>query len=356
MSATKKKLSQLFQYLLFLSVGVGILWSMYQNQSAKYLEECMARGEDLTDCSLLDKILTDFASVDLFWMSIVLVLYMVSNIVRAIRWQMLLKPLGHDVGFGNAFMATMIGYFVNLGLPRSGEFVKSAFLAKYENIEVEKVFGTIVTDRLMDVICLLVVIALAFLTEFDILWNLVAERSIIGQKLEQLASHPLLIILIVLGLLLSGTVAYRFMRKSENRIIQTIRNKIAGLWEGIISIGRLERPFLFIFYSLLIWLCYYLMTYLCFFAFTPTAHLSAGDGLLTFVFGTLGMVFPSPGGMGSYHYLIGEALGILGISSTDAFSFANIIFFSIQIFCNVLLGIASLLIIPLYNAKRKMAH
>jgi len=88
-----------------------------------------------------------------------------------------------------------------------------------------------------------------------------------------------------------------------------------------------------------------------FFSFEPTAHLDAVTGLVTFVFGTLGIVIPTPGGMGSYQYLISEALGLYGIASSDAFSFANILFFSVQLFCNIFLGIITLVVLPIFNAN-----
>ena len=94
------------------------------------------------------------------------------------------------------------------------------------------------------------------------------------------------------------------------------------------------------------------MTYVAFFAFAPTANLSAVAGLVVFVFGTLGVVFPSPGGMGSYHFLIGEGLALYGVNAADGFSFANIVFFSVQIFCNVLFGLVAFIYLPLYNKNK----
>jgi len=109
----------------------------------------------------------------------------------------------------------------------------------------------------------------------------------------------------------------------------------------------------FVFHSILIWFCYFAMTYVIFFAFKPTEHLGPVAGLVVFVFGTLGIVFPSPGGMGSYHFLVEEGLTLYGVGEADAFSFANIMFFSVQLFCNVLFGILALIILPIYNKTEK---
>jgi glycosyltransferase 2 family protein len=126
---------------------------------------------------------------------------------------------------------------------------------------------------------------------------------------------------------------------------------ILGFWQGIKTVRRLERPGLFILHSLNIWLMYYLMTYLCFFAFAPTAGLSAMAALVVFVFGGWGVVIPSPGGMGTYHFLAQTALAMYGVSGDDGFSWANISFFSIQLGCNVLIGGAALIFLPAINRQ-----
>ena len=159
-------------------------------------------------------------------------------------------------------------------------------------------------------------------------------------------------ILVVLGL-----VGLFLLLKFKSRIVSTkiggkIFDIILGLKEGLMSVFKLRQPALFIFHTLFIWYCYFAMTYVVFFAFEPTAHLGPVAGLVIFVFGTLGIVFPSPGGMGSYHYLVGEGLALYGIEQGDAFSFANIIFFSVQLFCNVLFGLIALVLLPIYNDRR----
>jgi len=122
-----------------------------------------------------------------------------------------------------------------------------------------------------------------------------------------------------------------------------------GFKDGISSMKDVKNKPLLVLYTMGIWVMYYLMTYLCFFAFEPTAHLGPIAGLVVFVFGTLGMVFPSPGGMGSYHLLISNALIIFGINGADAFSFSNIVFFAINIFGNIVIGLLFFILLPLIN-------
>jgi len=145
----------------------------------------------------------------------------------------------------------------------------------------------------------------------------------------------------------------RFMQQNtfDNKLLQKVQGLFMGFKDGLLTLTKVKNLPLLILYTIGIWVMYYLMTYLCFFAFKPVAHLSAVAGLVVFVFGTLGMVFPSPGGMGSYHLLISQALVIYGINEADAFSFSNIIFFTINIFGNIIFGLFFYFTLPFYNRK-----
>jgi uncharacterized protein (TIRG00374 family) len=241
----------------------------------------------------------------------------------------------------------VIGYFANLGIPRMGEVVRAGTLAQYEKIGVEKVMGTIVVDRIVDVISILIVTALAVLLEFDTIATFVNENVSFADRLgglQRLALYGVVGMLVVLGLF------YIF----RARLIQTTLFKkfiqlLEGFWEGLRTISKLKRPWLFLVHSLNIWFMYFLMTYMCFFAFEPTSHLPPVVALVVFVFGGWGIVIPSPGGMGTYHFLVQTALQMYGVAGDDAFSFANIAFFSISLGVNVLLGIIGLIILPLIN-------
>ena len=125
--------------------------------------------------------------------------------------------------------------------------------------------------------------------------------------------------------------------------------KLHGFYDGIMSVRRISNIPLFIFHTIAIWFLYYLMQYLAFFSFAPTENLGPVAGLVVFAFGSLGIVVPTPGGMGSFHFLTAEALAIYGIQGADAFTYANIVFFSIQIFANIIFGTISLIVLPMYN-------
>lgn len=261
---------------------------------------------------------------------------------------MLLEPLSHKPKFLNAFSTVTVGYLVNLGIPRSGEFVRAGLLSKYEKMEPEKVMGTIVTSRVIDVICLMLAIALTLLLSFDNFVNYFKKEVDLSGRFGSLFSPLYSTIAVVVFFLFAFLIWKNKEKLFSTTIGQKIKKIILGFWEGILSIKDLKRPGFFIFHTLVIWVCYYLMTYVMFFSFVPTADLAPVCGLVVFVFGTLGIVVPSPGGMGTYQYLISEALMLYGVAYAEAFAFANIMFFSVQIL-NVILGIVAFVFLPIYN-------
>ncbi len=341
-----KKVKQVLQALLFLGIGIVILYLVYRQQNAAYQAQCALDGIASEDCSLILKVWNDFKSVKLVWIAVIIGLFLLSNISRALRWNMLFRPMGYKPSLFNNFLAIMLGYFANLGFPRIGEVVRAGTLSKYEKIPFEKVMGSVVVDRAMDVVCLLLVFCLALITDFDVLWSQIS-KSLSDQGESGITTW----LWISMGIGLISIALLWIFREEVKKlsIYMKVRNKVAGFIEGIRSIGKLKSPILFIAHSLFIWFMFYLMTYLGFFAFAPTEHLSASAGLMVFIFGSLGIVIPSPGGMGTFHFLTGIALSLYGISAADSFSFANILFFSVQIFCNVFFGIIALIGLPLLN-------
>ncbi len=343
----KKQIINIIKFLVFLGIGLGILYLVYQQQSAAYQEECALKGVSPENCSLIQKVANDFREANYFWILLVLLAFTVSNISRAMRWRMLIRPMGYRPRLVNAFLTTVLGYFANLGLPRMGEVVRGATLSQYEKIPLEKVMGTIVVDRIFDVISILLVTGLAFLLEFDTIWQFVEENVAIGEKLGSTTN----LLAILAGTAAAALALIWLFRKplSNTKVFKKIIELARGFWEGIKAVRRLDNTWGFVLHSINIWLMYYLMTYLCFFAFEPTSGLSALAALVVFVFGGWGVVIPSPGGMGTYHFLAQTALAMYGVSGDDGFSWANIAFFSIQLGCNVLIGILALIFLPAIN-------
>ena len=357
MPAFKNIAKNFIQFVLFLGVGVGILYFVFRKQQAAYQAQCAldaANGIEVEHTDLLDKVIYDFSNANFYWIGLVVLLFVISNFSRAARWKMLLKPMGYRPRYINLLFSIFIGYIANLGLPRLGELIRATSLAKVEKVPVEKVVGTIVVDRIVDMISFVLVFAIAMIFESDTLFNYLAEKGNLPGK--ALLTNP---IFWIVGVSALGLVVYLFKNRqkfSHNIIYKKVSNIVKGLVEGIKTISQLDNIPGFLFHSLVIWVMYYLMTYLCFNAFEPTSHLGPQAGLLVFVFASLGMIVPSPGGMGTYHAMVVAGLSLYGINEGDSFSFANIIFFAIQIFGIAILGLLSWILMPIYNRNYVPKH
>ncbi len=323
---------------------------MWQSQGAAYAEDCALRGVAADNCSLFDKLVNDYANANIFWLVIISICFTISQLFRSARWKLMLSPMGYDISHLNSFATLMVGYFANLGVPRIGEFVRAGVISKYENVPVEKAFATIVVERIVDVIMLLIALVLGLIFHYDKLWGYISANL-------SLSTNALLIgmtILVVVGIV--GLMILKKILSLDDNQLHPVAKKIKGLIEGfvdgLLSIKDIPQVGMFIFYSIGIWVMYYLMHYLAFFSFEPTAHLGPLDGLLVFDFGTLGIVFPSPGGMGSYHFMIKEALLLFDVNAVDGFSFAMISFFTLTIFCTILIGLVCLILLPIINQKK----
>ncbi len=351
----------LLKFLLFFGVGFAILYFVYQNQAKAFAAECACTGNCL-HATLWEKVLHDFSGAKIGWLVVVCLCFVVSVLSRAMRWTILIEPMGYKVRTFNTFFATMLGYLINLALPRAGEIAKPAALQQYEKVPLEKLMGTIVVDRIFDVIMLLLVFGLTFLTQFDAIYGFISGENRpaaptcvnASATVEAAATGGFNWWWLIYGFLAVSAiglvlVVWKWQQIKQSALYQRIYLLAVNFGEGIKTVFRLRRPYMFVFHTLLIWAMYFFMTYFCFWAYEPTAHLGADAALLAFVFGGLGILVPSPGGMGTYQIVVMAALLVYGIGSADAFAFANIIFFTINIFGNMFFGLLAYAVMPLYN-------
>jgi len=345
------KLKNLLRIVLFFSIGIIILYLVYHKQQQSYLEECMTQGIASEQCSLIDKLYEDFISARIWPILTMILLFVLSAVSRAFRWQMLLKPLQPNVSFFNSFLSVILGYFANLGLPRLGEIVRAATLSRYEKIPLDKVMGTVLLDRIIDVILMFLITCLSFIFAYKELSNFIAENNSISEKIQNIIQNPYVVggmILVLLG----GMIIILTPQLRQSKYGLRLKYFIKGLIEGIKSIKSIEKPGWFIFHSVLIWVMFFMMVFVGFHVIEPTSGLGLDAALVIFTLGSFGFIIPSPGGMGTYHFLVTSGLLIYGISGSDGFSYANITFFTVQIFGVVFLGILSLIVLPLINKNR----
>jgi uncharacterized protein (TIRG00374 family) len=210
-------------------------------------------------------------------------------LIRALRWQLMLKPMGYETSLSNAYHATMSGYLVNLGIPRSGEVYRCAVFSKSDNIPVNVLVGTVLSERILDLFMLLLVIIGSVMLQFDLLYDYINVNLLSKLRDNKIA-------LVLVGLILLGGLVFVFKAKKIFNSKTKLGKLFLGFFDGIKSIFTLKQPVLFILYTIAIWVCYWLMTYTVLLAFDFSAHLGAAGGLSTLVFSSLGVIVPAPAG------------------------------------------------------------
>lgn len=237
-------------------------------------------------------------------------------------------------------MAVLVAYLVNLIVPRAGEFARATAISKYEHVPFEKAFGTIVSERVADVIMLLGIIALAFFFQTELLSSYLFSS-------ESSNSNYTVYILIGIGIL--GLGFLMLLKKSENPFVKKIQTFLYGLFQGVISIFKMKKKWAFIFHTVFIWLMYVLMFYAVTFALPETTHMPFGAIIVGFVVGGLSMALTN-GGLGTYPIFVASAITLYGIDENAALAFGWIMW-TAQTLMVLLFGGLSFLILPIYNKE-----
>jgi glycosyltransferase 2 family protein len=262
-----------------------------------------------------------------------------SHIVRAARWRMLIEPAGYHPRLSNSFLSLMVGYLVNLVIPRGGEVSRCYNLYKLDKTPVETSFGTVVVERIVDMICLLILIALCFIIESEKLMAFIDTLPFSSSG----SSKFLILIYLGIGCCALFFLAWWIIKRNE-RLLARLVKIWNGFKSGLLTIFQLKNKGLFITYSILIWVLYFVTSYTVLMAFTSTSELGLHAVLSLFAIGSIAMAAPLPGGTGAYHVLVPQGLVFLyKLPLSDAIAF-TFIFHGWQTFIMIIAGAASLLI------------
>ncbi len=325
----KKTIFNIVKFVIYLSIGGFLMWFVYRNYDMSEIRASLSQG------------------INYWWLLFSMVLGLASHFSRTIRWQMLIEPIEKKTRLSNTFFAVMIGYFANLLIPRMGEISRCGVLSRYENISVSKLIGTVVVERLSDVIMLLLCVALVLALQFNLVSGFLSNNTDFSSFTQLFTSVWTYVII------LSVVLALRLLKKWYSKT--SPYKKLKGLWakfaEGFMAVKNIKNKWAFVLHTLFIWLMYFLMIYVSFFAFEFTSHLLPVAGLTAFVLGSLGMVAPVQGGMGPWHFMVIGALQIYGILENDAAAFALIVWSTINAMI-VLMGLISLVVLPLINRQK----
>lgn len=298
-----------------------------------------------------EKLANDFRKADYTYVILSIIMGYLAFISRGMRWVLLLEPLGKKPNTWNAIHSVTIGYFANLLVPRAGELARCTALYQTDDIPVNRLFGTVILERVIDFLMLLFLVLLTLILEFDLLMELFDTAFSATQGSEDSNSGLYIKLGIaafgVIGILTLYLLREKFMM---HPLYQKVRDFWEGIKEGLKSISQLKSKTPFILHTIFIWLMYYLMVYICVFSLDATKDLSPSSGLLVMIAAGFGMVVPTPGGIGAYHYLVMLGLGVLGVASDDGVSFATLVHTG-QLVMTVITGTIAAGF--LYRARRK---
>jgi uncharacterized protein (TIRG00374 family) len=290
-------------------------------------------------------------AADKVWLLLMAGIFMLGQVIRAERWRMLMVPTGYKVTFYHSFLSLMIGYLVNLVIPRGGEVSRCYNLYKLDGSPVETSFGTVVVERIVDLLCLMILIAISFAVESEKLFAFISMLPIQASGL----TSKLVIVGIALLIIVLGVFGLYWYSKRNQKLGSFLKRTFNGFKQGLAAVFRLERKFLFTFYSVAIWALYFLMSYCVVMAFEETSVLGITAVLSMFAIGAIAMAAPLPGGAGSYHTLVPAGLVFLyAIPQTDAVAF-TFVFHAWQTLIMIVAGAIALVVTSWIVKKKKAA-
>lgn len=330
-----KKIKDILKFFIFLSISVLLFILVYKDQDITEIKHILS------------------SEVNYFWIIVSLILGIMSHILRTIRWNILVKSIEGRSSFKNAFLAVIIGYFANLALPRMGEFTRCGVLSKYEKMSFTKLFGTVVLERVIDLIMFILLMAFVGITQMNVVLSFINKNPEIRNAIDTLFGKWVILPIVVGLIIILFASRNLFSKIPYYKKFQKILSEIA---DGFKSIKNLEHKWPFIFHSIAIWFLYYMMLYVVFFAFDFTSNLSPFVGLVVFSLSTIGMVLPIQGGIGAWHFIVIASLMVylpdVENIKTLARAFAFLAHGSMN-FMLVIAGLISLIALPLLNKNKQ---
>lgn len=302
---------------LSLLLGGVILYWMYRGFDFRNVEHVLLHGMNWT------------------WMLLSFPFGILAQAFRGWRWRLTLGPVGEHPRMSTSVNSIFLSYAVSLVVPRMGEFARCGVLHRYDGVSFPKALGTVVVERAIDSVLVLAIAMLTFLFQVRI-FNIFFSRT--GTNIDTiLAGFSVMgyVVTAVCGMAVC-LLCWYIMRKFA--IYNKVKATVRGIWQGMMAIRNVERPWLFVAFTLAIWASYFLHYYLTFFCFDATSHLGMACALVTFIVGSIAVVVPTPNGAGPWHFAVKTMLILYGVGDTDALNFVLIVH-SIQTLLVVALGV-----------------
>jgi uncharacterized protein (TIRG00374 family) len=300
----------------------------------------------------LNEIIGEIKNANFFWVGLALISGILSHWSRAVRWKILIKPLGHQVNTWNSFHSVIFGYLVNMAVPRLGEITRPGVMSKMENISFNQLIGTVLAERVVDMIMtILIGIAILFI-QFSFIADTLKE--IFGSYADV---HPALLALIAITPIAIAFILF-LKRKAlfQGVVMQKIKGFLMDLFAGFKTIFVIEHKGIFIFHTFFIWLMYFFMPFFILKSLDATAHLGVSAGLTVLLFGTAAVIIPVPGGIGTFHFLVPLALTLYEINELSGKTYATLTH-AIQTVVILVVGIFSAIYIFVkLNQQKRNEH
>lgn len=300
-----------------LLLGGGILYWMYRDFDFKHVEEVLLYRMNWT------------------WMLLSLPFGVLAQSFRGWRWKQVLEPMGEHARSSTSINAIFLSYAVSLIIPRVGEFARCGVLKRYDKVDFSKALGTVVTERAVDTLIVLLITILAFLLQIKVFGNFFLRTGTRLDDIFRMFTPMGWVVTAICGVAVLVLVYFLFKRFTFNK---KIKGTLGGIGQGILSLRNVRNVPLFLAYSFGIWISYFLHYYLTFFCFPATAHLGFTCALVSFVVGSIAVIVPTPNGAGSWHFAVKTMLILYGVADTEALYFVLIVH-AIQTFLVILLGI-----------------
>lgn len=329
---SKRLITTGLQYLAFLGIGLLFAWLSLRELDREKWQQLSSSVQNAK-----------------LWLVIpVSFLLLLSHYLRGIRWKLLIDPMGYKIKPINSFLTVLIGYLVNLGVPRLGEFIRCTFLSRYEKVEVEKLVGTVIVERLFDAVCLLIVFGLTWGLQPDLY-----ERfsSVLTSNSQTATAGNPYFNWLILAFLLLFTSWIIWKKKKLTDLVDQVLTVFNRVLNGLLSVRKLKKPRSFLLLTLAIWVLYLLSGYIGFMAFDATRVYGITEALTILSVGSIGMII-SPGGIGIYAYLILQTMQAYGLDYTNALAFGWILWLvqTAVILCG---GVLSFGVLPWINADKE---
>jgi uncharacterized membrane protein YbhN (UPF0104 family) len=330
---SKRFITTVVQYLIFLGIGFLFAWLSLRNLNEENWRQLKL---SLQQAQL--------------WLSVpVCGLLLLSHYLRGLRWKLLIDPLGYSVKPFNSFLTVLLGYLVNLGVPRLGEFMRCTALGRYEKISVEKLVGTVISERLFDGVCLLLVFCLTLGLQPHLYESIVGTFSKNPAESTAASGEPNYLLFILAGLLVLMLGWMVWKKRKPSDLLQLIQTTFLSLMTGLLSIKKLEKPKQFLLLTISIWMLYLLAGYVGFLAFPQTSKFGMAAALTILSVGSIGMIV-SPGGIGAYAYLVLYTMQLYGLEYSTALAFGWTLWL-VQTLVILLGGVISFILLPWYNRE-----